>query len=114
MIAELRTRTQTQGELKMTTTITFTKDQIQAMAESDTPQAPRYPANCIPATEARKGEKVTTHLDLNGTGMGYLVDGIVYVTTGSYWAMDATKDFLPMLSFDRDGGRGYLNKARTL
>lgn len=69
-------------------------------------------AGQIPHSEALKGEIVTVKTKFGGTGIGYLVDGVVYVTTGSYWAIDARKNVRPMEHFERDGGAGY-RKALT-
>jgi len=68
-----------------------------------------------PHTEVTKGEMVTTHLELGGIGIGYLQpDGEVYITTGSYFAVNAKRDIAPMISFSRDGGAGYRTKVREL
>ena len=68
----------------------------------------------IEHTRAIQGEKVTTHLEHNGIGLGYLVAGEVYKTTGSYYAVNAKNDVFKMVSFDRDNGNGYFNKCRNL
>lgn len=65
-------------------------------------------------TEVIKGEKVTTHLKYDGIGLGYLIDGEVYKTTGSYYAVNAKDDVIPMLSYDQDNGDGYLAKCRNI
>ena len=68
----------------------------------------------IKHSDVVKGEQVTTHGTHGSTGIGYLIDGVVYKTTGSYWAIDAKADVFPMQSFDRDNGRGYLNKIKNM
>lgn len=71
--------------------------------------------NYRPHSEVVKGELVTTHLEHGGTGLGYLQeDGEVFVTTGSYCARNAKSDVCPMVSFDRDGGRGYRAEVRRV
>lgn len=64
--------------------------------------------------EAKAGEKVTVILNGGGISMGYLVDGVVWKTTGSYWAVEAKKDAIPMRRFIRDGGKGYRKAVKKL
>ena len=68
----------------------------------------------ILSSEARKGEMVTTHVKYGGIGLGYLVDGVVYKTTGSAYAIRADADVCPMVSFDRDGGAGYRAEVKRV
>jgi len=67
----------------------------------------------IPHTVAVLGEQVTTIGKFGNLGIGYLVDGVVYKTTGSFWAIDARKDLFPMVSYIQDGGQEYLEAARA-
>ena len=66
----------------------------------------------IKHSEATAGEQVTTY-GQGATGIGYLVDGVVYKTTGSYYAVDATTMFPRMERYERDGGKGYIAKIRS-
>lgn len=68
----------------------------------------------LPASQARKGEMVTTYSEHGGIGIGYLVDGTVYETTGSFYAIDATCSVQPMTRYERDNGNGYNNAVKRL
>lgn len=68
----------------------------------------------IPHSIAVTGEVVTTRLRYGGIGLGYLFNGHVYKTTGSYWAVRADVDMIPMISYVCDGGREYLKTVRGL
>ena len=68
----------------------------------------------LKSTEARKSEIVTTTNRSGGLGRGYLVNGTVWVTTGSVWAVKATEDVTPMVSYQRDGGSGYIKRAHRV
>lgn len=68
----------------------------------------------IPHTEAIKGQVVTTICSRGGTGIGYLVDGEVYKTTGSYFAKNAKDGPFPMIGFVEDGGHLYRNKVSDI
>lgn len=69
----------------------------------------------IKDAEARAGEMVTTYaLEGKAVGVGYLVNGSVFITTGSYWAIRSDLDVFPMERFERDGGAGYLAKVRGI
>lgn len=68
----------------------------------------------ISISDARKGELVTTTVKYDGIGLGYLVDGEVFVSTGNGFAVHGSLDVFPVISYDRDGGEGYYAKARKL
>ena len=68
----------------------------------------------LTCSEARKGEVVTTVDRLGGIGTGYLIDGQVWATTGSYWAVKAENDVFGLAEYHRDNGRGYLSKIREV
>ena len=65
-------------------------------------------------SEAIKGEPVTTINSAGGIGFGYLVNGVVWKTTGSYYAVDATQDVFPMQSYKQDGGEGYRKATKGI
>ena len=62
--------------------------------------------------QARTGEKVTTTNRRGGKGIGYLIEGKVWEATGSYFACLAEKGPFGLVSYQRDGGEGYLNFLR--
>ena len=70
-------------------------------------------AKTIKHSDAKAGEQVTTYNNRGGVGLGYLVDGTVYRTTGSYWAIEAAKDVFPMIRYERDAGQGYIDTFRN-
>ncbi len=65
-------------------------------------------------SEAIKGIPVTTYNSAGGIGFGYLVNGSVWKTTGSAYAVDATQDVFPMVSYVEDNGEGYRKATRGL
>ena len=65
-------------------------------------------------SEAIKGKPVTTVNNKGGLGFGYLVNGAVWKTTGSYYAVDATQDVFPMVRYIEDGGDAYRKVTRGL
>ena len=68
----------------------------------------------LTSSAARKGETVTTINKYGGLGIGHLIEGEVWVNTGSVWACPAKNDVVPMVNYIRDGGAGYRLKARKL
>lgn len=68
----------------------------------------------IKRSEALEGEQVTTYLKYGGVGIGNLVDGVVYVMSGDGWAIEATMAPLPMISYKRDGGAGYMSRVTRI
>ena len=68
----------------------------------------------IRASVAEQGERVTTHNKFGGMGLGYIVDGIVYMSSGNGWYQNAETNVFPLDTYDHDNGDGYLNQARKL
>lgn len=66
----------------------------------------------IPHTTAKAGRMVTTISRLDGVGVGYVVDGSVYVTTGSFWATLAENDVFGLVGIIPDGGNFYMSAIR--
>ena len=66
-------------------------------------------------SEARKGEVVTTVSRFSGYGIGYLIDGQVWITVGSYWAVKAEDDtFSGIVMYHRDNGEGYSARVKAM
>ena len=65
-------------------------------------------------SDAIKGTPVTTINVQGGIGFGYLVNGRVWKTTGSNYAVDATQDVFPMVSYLEDNGEGYRKATQGL
>ncbi len=63
------------------------------------------------SSDARKGDVVTTVNEYGGLGIGYLVNGEVWVNVGSLWACPASQDVIPMVEYHQDGGEMYRQKA---
>ena len=68
----------------------------------------------LTSSEVRKGEVVTTIDRLRGHGIGYLIDGQVWITTGSYWAVKAEDDVFGLAKYYRDGGEAYRAKVKAV
>ena len=68
----------------------------------------------IPMSEAQQGETVTTRTEYDGVGLGHLIDGTVYVSTGNGFAVNGDQNFPKVTGFTRDGGSGYLVKVCSL
>jgi len=68
----------------------------------------------IPMSEAREGETVTTQTEHNGVGLGHLVGGTVYVSTGNGFAVSGDKNFPKVTGFTRDGGAGYRARVQKV
>jgi len=68
----------------------------------------------IPMSQARQGELVTTRVQFGGVGLGFLVDGEVYVSAGNGFAIKGDQNFPKVLDFRRDEGRGYHNPLSFL
>lgn len=68
----------------------------------------------LPYDVAEQGELVTTFLKYNGVGVGRLVNGVVYVNCGNGDYKRGDLDVLPVLAWQRDGGQGYLERARKM
>lgn len=67
-----------------------------------------------PHSEVVKGETVTTFSDCS-IGIGYLQsDGEVFVTTGSFYAVNAKTDIQPMVRFQRDSGKAYRSEVNRI
>lgn len=66
------------------------------------------------SSEIRNHEMVTTINRLGGIGIGYLVEGQVWKTTGSYWAVKAEDDVFGMTQYHQDGGRMYRQQAEKI
>jgi len=65
-------------------------------------------------SEAIKGIPVTTVNSAGGIGFGYLVDGRVWKTTGSVYAIDATQDVFPMMYYVEDNGERYRQATKGI
>lgn len=65
-------------------------------------------------TLRESGEIVTTEVRYGGIGIGYLLNGQVYVTTGNGGVVEAENDVNGLVGFARDGGEGYHAKARMI
>ena len=63
---------------------------------------------------ARTGEKVTTISQFGAVGVGYLYEGEVWKSTGSYFAVKAKQDVGGMKRFIRDGGDAYRKAVKKL
>lgn len=65
--------------------------------------------------EVRKlGEKVTTISRQDGIGFGWLVNGVVWKSTGSYFAVRADTAPGGLKRYIRDGGAKYMEEARKI
>jgi len=63
---------------------------------------------------ARQGERVTIINRHGGVGIGFLVDGQVWVTTGSVYAVRAEDDVCGINEFIQDGGKHYFEQVNRL
>ena len=70
-------------------------------------------ANLSSSEIRTSGEVVTTTDNYGGLGIGYLVNGQVYVT-GGFWAVKAEQDVFQMVSYKRDGGAEYRATAKRM
>jgi hypothetical protein len=66
------------------------------------------------STEIKQYPQVTTIDNIGGYGIGYLIEGEVWVTTGSYWACEAKKDVFGLASYIEDNGEAYLAKIKGI
>ena len=61
------------------------------------------------------GEPVTTLSNYNGLGFGYLMpNGEVYSSAGNGFYYLTREGVTGLKEFHRDGGSGYLNRARRI
>jgi hypothetical protein len=60
------------------------------------------------------GELVTTQVCFGGLGLGYLLDGQVYITTGTAYTIKAKDGPMGLEGYLRDGGSAYRAKARAM
>lgn len=63
---------------------------------------------------AAQPQMVTTYGKMGSIGIGYLLAGQVWRTTGSALCILATDDIDPMVRYDIDGGAGYHQAVRQL
>ena len=68
----------------------------------------------ISISQARQGEMVTTQTEYDGIGLGYLVNGKVYVSTGNGFAVEGNESFPRVVGFICDDGVKYHLKALEL
>jgi hypothetical protein len=68
----------------------------------------------LKASEAERGELVTTHSAYAGVGLGRLVNGLVYRSRGNGFYYPADEGPGGLNDYDRDNGAGYRARLRRL
>jgi hypothetical protein len=68
----------------------------------------------LKASEAERGELVTTHSAYGGVGLGRLVGGVVYRSGGNGFYYPADEGPGGLKDYDRDQGAGYRARLRGL